>query len=171
MIISVAQLKRHPDRTLSLKLSQPQPPFELGGQEFGFIGPVEVKGEIGLKDATVLVSGQIRAELELSCGRCLGKYLLGLEAPFEERFVPGTAISGEEDQDEYRVYVGDEIDLGPLVMESIILALPMQHLCSADCRGMCPACGVNLNSQDCHCLREEPDARLSVLAKLLPREN
>jgi len=170
VIISVAQLKRHPGRNLTLKLSQPLQTLELGKQEIGFGGPVEIYGEVCLNDASVMIAGKIQAELELSCGRCLEKYRMGLEVPFLERFVSSNIASAEEDRDECRIYEGDEIDLGSMVMDSIILALPMQHLCAENCRGICPVCGINLNSHECHCLQASPDVRISALAKLLPKE-
>ena len=171
MRISFAQLKRHPARTLPLKLNRSLPPIEVLGLEVEFSGPAEVDGEMGLNETVLTVSGRIRADLVLSCGRCLEKYHLPLEVSFAERFVPVAHASEDEDLGEYRVYREDEVDLEPVVIENIILALPMQYLCSLDCRGICPNCGVNLNNQECHCLREEPEARFSVLSKLLPRNN
>jgi uncharacterized protein len=168
MIISIAKLKRHPGKIISLKLSHALSSFDLAGQKIRFDSPVEVKGEIELKDTTVLVSGQVRTKVVLTCSRCLEEYLLGLEADFSERFVPAELTSVLEDQDEYRVYEGNEIDLAPVILENIILSLPMQQLCTAECRGICAVCGIDMNTKECHCLREDSDARLTVLAQLLP---
>ena len=38
------------------------------------------------------------------------------------------------------------IDLGELMREQFYLALPMKPLCRDDCRGLCPECGTNLNT-------------------------
>ena len=39
----------------------------------------------------------------------------------------------------------------------ILLELPTNILCSEDCKGLCPHCGVNLNESTCNC-GEAPEA-------------
>ena len=45
----------------------------------------------------------------------------------------------------------DFVDLTPQIREDILLALPQRALCRPECRGLCPACGENLNERKCHC--------------------
>jgi uncharacterized protein len=47
-----------------------------------------------------------------------------------------------------------------------LLELDTKNLCSDDCRGLCPGCGVNLNEGQCRC-KKEIDPRLAKLAQLL----
>jgi len=47
------------------------------------------------------------------------------------------------------------INLTTDVREDILLALPMVAVCSAECRGLCSGCGVNLNRKNCKCKRPE----------------
>jgi DUF177 domain-containing protein len=42
----------------------------------------------------------------------------------------------------------------------------MKPLCRADCQGLCPVCGTNLNKGTCSCKREWEDPRLAALKKL-----
>ena len=49
----------------------------------------------------------------------------------------------------------------------MLLELPMNLLCSEECRGLCPHCGKNLNREKCACRdEEEPDARWGALDNL-----
>jgi uncharacterized protein len=73
------------------------------------------------------------------------------------------------EDDEYLIEEGT-IDLNVLVNDAVILNLPIKHLCSPECRGLCPYCGANLNRGDCGCRVEEIDPRLEVLRKLLEEE-
>ena len=57
-------------------------------------------------------------------------------------------------------------NLDPLVTEDIFLSLPTKILCSEDCKGLCPKCGVNLNLGKCSC-KKEIDPRLAALKELL----
>jgi uncharacterized protein len=54
--------------------------------------------------------------------------------------------------------------------EQFYLALPMKPLCRADCKGLCPMCGTNLNRGTCDCKREWKDPRLSALKELRDRQ-
>jgi uncharacterized protein len=48
------------------------------------------------------------------------------------------------------------------------VALPMQALCRADCRGLCPQCGKDWNEGPCQCT-PQPDERWNAL-RVLQRE-
>jgi len=43
----------------------------------------------------------------------------------------------------------------------------MKPLCHADCKGLCPQCGANLNLESCTCENVQVDPRLAVLKNLL----
>src|SRR5207244_13446979 len=60
---------------------------------------------------------------------------------------------------------GDKIDLEPLFREQFVLAIPYAPLCREDCKGLCPQCGIDLNTGTCTC--EKPvDPRLAGLKGL-----
>jgi uncharacterized protein len=59
------------------------------------------------------------------------------------------------------------LDLTEVVRQAIFLAIPMSPVCRADCAGLCPQCGQNLNEGQCHCVSEVVDPRLEVLKQLL----
>ncbi|HNW81669.1 MAG TPA: DUF177 domain-containing protein [bacterium] len=48
-------------------------------------------------------------------------------------------------------YSGDSIELDDFVRETVIINIPGKILCSDDCQGLCPRCGVNLNDKKCGC--------------------
>jgi uncharacterized protein len=69
-------------------------------------------------------------------------------------------------------YENDRIDLGEMVREQMLLALPLRRLCREDCRGLCPSCGVNRNTGTCECPPAEPadvDERLAPLRKIFDK--
>jgi uncharacterized protein len=49
------------------------------------------------------------------------------------------------------------------------LSLPVKTLCKPDCKGLCPRCGENRNSQACHCDEGPNDPRWEALAGLRGR--
>lgn len=71
---------------------------------------------------------------------------------------------GEEDLDVFG-YDGEKVDLEPLFREQFVLAVPYAPLCSENCKGLCPQCGINRNVETCQC--EAPiDPRLAALKGL-----
>jgi uncharacterized protein len=42
----------------------------------------------------------------------------------------------------------------------------MKAICRSDCRGLCAACGANLNHEECRCETHATDPRLAPLARL-----
>jgi uncharacterized protein len=55
-------------------------------------------------------------------------------------------------------YRGPQIDLAVGIREAIMLSQPIMQLCKEDCQGLCPVCGINLNSQSCSCKKEKVGA-------------
>jgi uncharacterized protein len=120
------------------------------------------------------VVGHVQATLGLTCSRCLEGFALPVDEAFDVLFLPhaeaGTTGGGErevEDDDLSTVYYRDQtLDLGQLMQEQFYLAVPMKPLCGENCRGLCPVCGVNLNTGTCDVHPTWVDPRLAVLEKL-----
>lgn len=133
----------------------------------------------------VLVKARSAADVAAPCGRCLRPVAVKVPVDFALTLVPdpgpaGEGPEGEPDDDGHdrehpagsfaaeadeETYQGREIDLDPLVREQLLLALPGYPLCREDCKGLCPACGQDLNERDCGCDRHVPDPRWAGLEK------
>src|SRR6201994_1981226 len=126
---------------------------ELAGGPAGAEGDVdlrlvaEVAGglRLGAVHEGVLVTGTALAPVVGECARCLEPVTSEVEANFQElyRYEPSPE---EEDDDEEDVQLldGDLLDLEPVLRDAVVLALPLSPLCSDDCAGLCPECGVRL---------------------------
>ncbi|HWN67736.1 MAG TPA: DUF177 domain-containing protein [Haliangium sp.] len=71
----------------------------------------------------------------------------------------------DDDLDLYG-YDGEEIDLTPLFRDQVVLAVPFAPLCSEDCKGLCPQCGVDRNLETCDC-KPPVDPRWAALQQHL----
>jgi uncharacterized protein len=110
----------------------------------------------------ILATGSVSAAAVVECRRCLTEKPVALRVSVEEVFTR----AGSDEQG-YRVE-GETLDLEPMVRDAIVLALPLNPLCRPDCRGLCPACGQNLNEADCGHHRESAgDARWEPLRRLI----
>lgn len=78
------------------------------------------------------------------------------------------ALAGSfgEDADE-EPYDGERVDLGPIMREQLLLALPaIEPLCKDDCLGLCTTCGQDLNEKDCGHSQKVPDPRWAALQNI-----
>ena len=99
----------------------------------------------------VYVQGTLRGDVTLLCSRCLGPAAVNVVAPISVLFVPRGREDDEIDPEAPDVipYDGDEIDVGEMLREEMLLALPMVPLCGESCLGLCPSCGKDLNEGPC----------------------
>jgi uncharacterized protein len=139
--------------------------------------PVVLKGRLEPEDEGVFrLRGSLEVELDVTCVRCLEPFPVHLHEAIDSIYLPQSANVAPPDEEErgLRVddmnvgfYRDDQIDLGHMVFEQIVLALPMKPLCKPDCLGLCPACGANRNVTPCDCSREEIDPRWAGLKNAL----
>ncbi|HEX9291256.1 MAG TPA: DUF177 domain-containing protein [Anaeromyxobacteraceae bacterium] len=146
-------------------------------------GPLHMDARLQKVEQRVLFGAHGQAALTVPCGRCLTAVSLDVPVDIEMSFVPAAKATdeehGREDRGSARVagsfgtedvneetYSGKVIDLDPVVREQILLALPGYPVCQEGCKGLCSACGANLNERECGCDRHVPDPRWAGLEKL-----
>ena len=108
----------------------------------------------------IVVHGTLGAQWGFECRRCL-KALTG-RAEVEVQELYQAVIS---DPDAYPI-TGEQLDLLEMARENVLLAVPLAPLCRADCPGLCPQCGADLQVDRCSCTRAERDDRWAALDSL-----
>ena len=74
--------------------------------------------------------------------------------------------AGESEDLRTPYVVDDKLDLAAWARDAVALTLPDKILCRADCAGLCPVCGKNLNEEP-HTHDEAPsDSRWAALESL-----
>ncbi len=122
----------------------------------------------------VLVTGTLTGDVDQSCVRCLEPFEATVTLELEEEFLQtyhvmtGEGIDlSEEDEDAEHIDAEHTVDITNALRQAVLLALPMQPVCKAECAGLCPRCGANLNLGLCECEPEVEDTRWSKLSELL----
>jgi uncharacterized protein len=144
-------------------LSEPCP-FDFALQ------PISVACTVRRMKDTVFIEGTASTQVEAPCSRCLEASRQPVAAAFKYTLAPSPAQPQEEvelsaDDLDFAYYEEDSIDLDALLFEQVLLQIPIKPLCKADCKGLCPHCGINLNVANCECRSETFDERLAVLKK------
>ncbi len=132
--------------------------------EYPLKKPVEIVGEIVNKASLVRLEAEISFEFDAPCDRCGTRTAKTHTLKVSKSLA--TAIEGEE-SDTIITAPDMKLDLDELLYGETVTNLPMKHLCSDDCKGICQKCGKNLNEGECSCKKREIDPRLAKLAELL----
>ena len=126
--------------------------LDVQDHEWSFTEPVSHSLDATLLNDALLVTGRLWTQGRVRCSRCLQDFSRRLEVV---EFVVHHALTGD-----------DIVDLTPEIRESILLEIPQKPLCSEDCKGLCPVCGIDQNKQTCHCDQPPSELRWAGLDKL-----
>ncbi len=121
-----------------------------------FKGPVHYVLDVSLVGDELIITGKISMNAEFMCSRCSEYSPLYIE---ESAFLQ----SMELDLDT------QSVDLTGDIREAMLLLFPAYPICSSECRGICPQCGVNFNKASCECKKPE-DVRWNKLDDLAIEE-
>jgi uncharacterized protein len=152
--------------------------LDLSETDFRQTTPIRITGMAELLRGTdeIRVRGHVTGELEADCDRCLEVARFPIDRDFDLFYRPATGDSGQADleldqlESEVGYYEGEGVQLADVVQEQILLWLPMQWICSEDCKGICPVCGGNRNRVLCSCHEHKADDRWSALRSFRPSE-
>ena len=157
--------------------------FEAGQIEFASenlnqLSPLHAVGSAELlkkSGGELRIQGRYTVELAAPCDRCLGDARFPLDAGFDLFYRPMSAIARDEEVEidegeaEIGFYEHGGLELEDILREQILLALPMQRVCSQECKGICPVCGKNRNQSACQCSTSTQDDRWGALRNLAGR--
>ena len=163
--VSVVEILGKPGANRHISITKP-----LDGVRVGLarLEPGPVAAELTLESVVegVLVTGPVAGDVQCSCARCLTEFRAAVEVEVCELYAgPGHL---EEEEDVYRIK-GEEIDLEPMLRDELTLALPLNPLCRADCKGICARCGRELNDGACNCTEDTSDPRWAALDEVRAR--
>lgn len=130
-----------------------------------FSAPVCIRGVAENRAGIVSLNMNCSFQLSLLCDRCLDAFERLFSYDFSHVLVQ--ELHSEDDEFDYIVVADNSLDLDDLVLSDILLALPVKNLCKEDCKGLCPVCGINRNTETCECLKKQVDPRLEKLGELL----
>jgi uncharacterized protein len=137
-------------------------PAPLDAEHERLVGDIRVELRLTALNDGIDVVGAVSADWATVCRRCLAD-------------VSGTAV-GEVDElyqiepldtDAYVIRDG-QLDLAPLVRETVLLELDTERLCRDDCAGLCPVCGIDRNRAECSCDTTVRDERWAGLEGFVP---
>ncbi len=163
-VVNVSDLVRHHGTERRHRVSTP---VEYAVEQARTEPGAELAGDFRLRSIPggIMVEGDVTVPTVLSCYRCLTEWGEELVTRVRE-----LVADGDGDDTDYRLD-GDVVDLEPLVRDEVSLALPLLPLCRPDCRGLCPACGGDLNTGACPGHDDVPSSPFAGLRELLETQD
>lgn len=115
----------------------------------------------------VYIQIMIQTALDLQCDVCLDSFQLDVKDKVNIVLTTDSDLADREDDDVYLVADStNQIDVSESIRQSLLLAVPFKQICRADCKGLCPTCGANLNNGPCRCKSDYVDPRWDSLKNI-----
>lgn len=150
------------------------PTLEIA-EDVRLAAPVEGEVRLSRTGRSILARAHLTTALEERCSRCLAVVAAPVVVDVDEEALPsvdlltGTPLDVTTEPEALRLDDHHELDLSEAVREAISLAEPIRPLCRPDCRGLCEACGADLNADPTHDHDDHDlDPRLAALAAWQP---
>ena len=165
MLLDVRKIINAPGERIAFQFDMDLSDVDFGGRR-PIQNPGVVTGDVRNVAGMLLLSFEARTVLKSVCDRCLKPF----DQPKTIRYECMLAEELEDEESDDIILLEDgAVDLEDLARTAFILDMDTKTLCSEDCKGICPGCGVDLNQGTCTC-KKEVDPRLAVLAKLLDKD-
>jgi len=142
-------------------------PTELGlGGEFR--EEIGVTATLEKTSRQLLLKAHVATVVDFECDRCVAQFRRPIESQYEMYYLAEEGEPSRVDPAEMQLLAPGQtvIDISDDVRQTILLALPLKHVCREDCRGLCPRCGKNLNDGACDCKETSSDGRWDKLKEL-----
>ena len=172
LVIDISRLGRRPGSMITVDDTVPSP-ARIGLDLIAVPEGAPMHLELRLESVSegVLVTGSVSAPTEGECARCLRPVSGDVEIDLTELFAyPDSTTEATTDEDEVprvgRDGGTDTVDLEQPIIDAIGLALPFSPLCTPDCAGLCPECGVRMADAEPGHQHEQIDPRWAKLAQL-----
>lgn len=146
-MLDVSNALKNPGQVFPFEAAVEIEPMEVMSDTIRF-ADVKAEGEyLCTGDNRISLKVEVSAQADTRCSRCLEPVRIPVNAEVDAIFDRQPA---PEDPDLYS-FEASTVELTDAVRDALLLELPMRVLCSEDCRGLCPVCGINLNKGTCTC--------------------
>lgn len=145
-MLDVSKALKYPGQVYPFELGVEIEDMEVLSDPVAFSN-VAVSGEYFGAGERVSIRGEVTSTVTSRCAKCLEPVVIAVRAELDAQYARQL---DPEDPDLYS-FEGSKADLTDAVRDALLLELPYRFLCSEDCKGLCPKCGVNLNLGTCTC--------------------
>ena len=172
LVLDVSRLGRRPGSIRTIQQTVPSP-ARIGLDLIAIPQGADLDLDLRLESVSegVLVSGTVSGPTRGECARCLEPITGEVEVVLTELFAyPDSATESTTEDDEVGRVIDQTVNLEQPIIDAVGLALPFVPLCSPDCPGLCPQCGIALSTAGPGHHHDKIDPRWAKLAEMLPTD-
>ena len=165
MKINIASVLKNEGASVKLSGRMELGEFDFSGSQISFEEPVTIEGSVQNIGSTLEISATVKGTYKTQCSRCGSIVTKELGATLFESV--GSDFSDVDE--ECLSLCGNVLDIEGSVRASVFSDIPLKFLCSENCKGLCPKCGINLNEEKCNCDTTVYDPRFAIFRNLQQR--
>ena len=136
--------------------------FEFAGSEYSFETPLKVSGFVENIGSALKIYISVEGVYKSFCDRCAAV----IEKPLFAEVTEDITENREALDEEMLSLTGHILDISGAAETLVYTNLPIVNLCSEECKGLCPKCGIDLNKNVCNCDTTRYDPRFAIFRKL-----
>lgn len=154
MIIDITRFKEGVSESIVESLEPKE--LDIEYVDLHYKGKITVNGSAQKILNVLTFRGTLNSEIEHTCARCLKVVHEIIQEPINFT---------------YDIKGLTEVDMLSDIRDVLILAHPEQFLCDASCKGLCPNCGIDLNTEQCKCQIKSEGRPFSKLRNLFEQKS
>jgi uncharacterized protein len=148
----------------------------LEAEDVSCVEPITGSIDFTNADSHIVVRGSFKTSILMDCSRCLEPTKMPVVVKIEEELpIPSqqAILAGHVDVEEAEeevlepFFLHNIFDLSEYIRQAILMEAPLKPLCSEECKGLCPTCGMNLNEGACDCPEDLSASPFAALTDLL----
>lgn len=169
MLLDISDVLKNQGQAIDVLDTVDLSQYDFSRLGVAFSDPVSVKGILKNAGGILMLEAEVAGVYHTVCDRCGAPVTEKLSYQLEENFAKGedSSASGKD------IIVLEDylIDLTEVVGSHTFSEIPLKHLCSPDCKGLCAGCGKNLNEGPCTCKVDYWNPQFDVLKQLFDESN
>jgi len=129
-------------------------PSDAGVENPAVVEPLTLDLKVDKRPTKINVTVGVSTNGHFECDRCCEEFIQTINGSCTMLFVQRESpFPDEEPGDPMRSFFPGqtELEITHEIRDTVLLELPMRHLCTPDCKGLCSRCGANLNFEKCRC--------------------
>jgi len=124
---------------------------QIEDPQAGDVGvPCRIELDYRQTSGTFHFHGRVSGAYTSECARCLDPVKVTIRGDFDLMVRRGEHDGETADDLVVLSPSQHDVDLAPVIRETVVLNEPMIVFCSENCRGLCPVCGANWNRETCN---------------------
>ena len=113
---------------------------------------IEINLNFSRTHNSVDIKGEVNSKFFETCDKCIDTFNNIKKSSF--RVIVSENDTNMKNLNSEFIYFNinqNEIDLSPIIRDTLLLEKPMKSICKENCKGLCSNCGINLNNNSCIC--------------------